>query len=213
MFIFEAIEKNYLTWEVREQINQNILDLTAQKNEQNESPFIVACTLKYLPWVDFLLSIGAEAQELNSSKQNAIMLLIDQDTPLINISALIELGVDLNQQDKDGQSPLFYSLNYKRNDLTHLLLSEGANPDVSDKDGNCPLLLAALSGNPRNLELLLEAGVKLDACNRQGQNALHMAAISGSVEVLKQLLDAGISVDAKDALGQNALHYACSQDN
>lgn len=213
MFIFRAITNNLSLLEAREELSKIILDIPAQKNEDNESALIVACTQKNLTWVDFLLSIGANPNDVNSSNQNSLHLLIDKNISLISLSAFIELGIDLNQKDKNGQSPVFYALNHMREDLLHLFLSEGANPDVLDSDNNSPLLLAALSGNVRNVELLLEGGAKTNLKNLRGQNALHMAALSGNEEIVELLIKAGIPKNETDILGRNALHYSAVQNN
>ena len=213
MFIFEAIDKNLSIWDEKNKIEDNVLIITSLVNVKNESALIVACEKKNILWVDFLLSLGANAKDLSATKKSTLQLLINKETPMIYFSALIELGADLNHQDEKGQSVLFYALHNQREDLTHLFLSEGANPDTIDIFGNCPLLLAAFSGNIRNLELLLESGVKLDTVNSHGQNALHMAVLSENTEMVKLLLESGLAVDQKDNLGRTALHYSATMEN
>ena len=213
MFIFEAIDKNLSIWNEKGEIEKTFLGITTLLNEKNETALIVSCTKKNLSWVDFLLSLGANAKDISASQKSTIQLLIDKETPMIYLSALIELGADLNHLDDKGQSALFYTLHIQRQDLTHLFLSEGANPNTLDKFGNSPLLLSAFSGNIRNLELLLESDVKIDTVNLHGQNALHMAVLSGNTEMVKTLLESGIIVDRKDNFGRTSLHYAAIMEN
>ena len=112
MSIFEAINDNRSVWDIRNQIDKTILEIIAEKNEHDETAFIFACKKKQITWVDFLLSLGANPNDVTPSAQNALQLLIDKETPLVTVSAFIEAGLDVNYQDKDGQSVLFYALNY-----------------------------------------------------------------------------------------------------
>lgn len=59
-----------------------------------------------------------------------ILALLAHNKPLIN--ALLEYGVDVNKQDANGQTALFYTDTPPE---ARLLLEHGADPSVTDQDG------------------------------------------------------------------------------
>ena len=61
-----------------------------------------------------------------------------------SISALIELGSDVNAADESGMTCLHHSVYCSDDDATtfKLLLSKGANPDIKDEDGETGRSLA-----------------------------------------------------------------------
>ncbi len=108
----------------------------------------------------------------------------------------IEKGVDVNQQDDLGRTPLHFAAykgristtpvadrtpgepdpgNYKTAEMVEALLEAGADVHIEDKDGSTPLLEAVPNGNIEIVEILLKAGAKPDVENRHGDTPASMA--------------------------------------
>ena len=112
------------------------------------------------------------------------------------LMAEIEKGVDVNQQDDLGRTPLHFASykgristtpvedrkpgepdpgNYKTAEMVEALLEAGADVNIEDKDGSTALMEAIPNGNAEIVELLLKAGAKRDVENRHGDSPLSEA--------------------------------------
>lgn len=52
---------------------------------------------------------------------------------------LIALGINLNKQDNDGKTALYYAVTQGKVNVLSWLLTNGANPNISSNDGQTPL--------------------------------------------------------------------------
>ncbi|CDG49768.1 Ankyrin repeats-containing protein [Cardinium endosymbiont cBtQ1 of Bemisia tabaci] len=55
------------------------------------------------------------------------------------VAYLLQLGLNPNQKDKDGRTPLHYAVGYGNIDVVQVLLDGGARTDLQDKDRRVPL--------------------------------------------------------------------------
>jgi ankyrin repeat protein len=86
----------------------------------------------------------------------------------------------VNQEDGWGETPLFYAIIQRKNDLVSDLLKRGARLDVTsrhpDRLGFTPLHAAAKDANVRAIELFIEAGV--NPCVKDGKGKLPLQLVS-----------------------------------
>ncbi|KAK7946767.1 uncharacterized protein PG986_011088 [Apiospora aurea] len=68
-------------------------------------------------------------------------------------------GVELDQPDSNGRTPLSYAAENGYVDIVSHLLEQGANPETDDDGGLTPLHYAASTGQVEVSKILLEAGV------------------------------------------------------
>ena len=91
---------------------------------------------------------------------------------------LLDLGVDIDSCDNDGDTSLHESVRWHANNTLQLLLNRGANHMLLNISGDSVLHLAANNGNLRTLEILQAAylkGIDPDLTNRQGKKPLQIA--------------------------------------
>ncbi len=92
------------------------------------------------------------------------------------IRHLIKKGVKVNNQNKQGETPLIQLFQYGNSSWVPLLLENGANPRLQDKNGWTPLMYAVRHWYGWDtLNRLLEAGSDLKAVNKDGKTALDIA--------------------------------------
>ncbi len=130
------------------------------------------------------------------------------------ISRIIKYpGVNLNLQDKQGETPLHIATRLDLQDIVIKLLAERSIfLLVRDNLGDTPLHSAARAGNDRmigtlNADFARYVGEK----NDEGKTALHLAAQFGHDQAVQGLLNyAGIGslFTTGDSSGNNALHLA-----
>ena len=78
------------------------------------------------------------------------------------------LGGDLNQRDKDRNTPLMLSILFGRADAAKALIEGGAKLDLKNKDGNTALMSAAFLGQTEIVKILLEKGAELEIRSNVG---------------------------------------------
>jgi ankyrin repeat protein len=130
---------------------------------------------------------------------------------------LISYGADVNAQDGNGKTPIFYATQNADFKITKLLLTNKA--DVKD---NPELLNIAVKKECREIvQLLLEHGVDVNTGDEYGRTALHFTAlgedrfllykdpdINIKGEIAKLLLSWGANVNAQTKNGRTMLHAA-----
>jgi ankyrin repeat protein len=151
-------------------------------------------------------------------------------TPLEVYRYLIEVkGCDVNVQDKDKNTPLYYALFYfNPNDgdtkaLTYLLSQKDVNRNIQGKDGNTIFHWACIHINKLPIEifkLLIETqGCDLHAKDKYKDTPLHRALrefkpINRDISVLQYLFNqTNVDVNTKGKYGCTLLHIACQKIN
>lgn len=124
----------------------------------------------------------------------------DQNSALLNLEML----------DKDGRSPLFYSLLLDNTDLLNRLIQAGANINQQDKQGWTTLHHAVQRHNLPAVEILLQSGVDLEIKDLYGNTPLWRAVFSseGKGDIIKLLLDFGADRNNKNDSGTSPIELA-----
>ncbi|HEY1052447.1 MAG TPA: ankyrin repeat domain-containing protein [Prosthecobacter sp.] len=120
---------------------------------------------------------------------------------------LLEFGYDPNRPFGEfGQRPL-HRIGSAPNcmEMAHLLLANGADPNIQDKYGSTPIQCAASSGNLEYLNLLLAAGADPAYVSPDGQDALYAALLEGNLECIERLMSLGGDINAQDDRGKTVL--------
>lgn len=90
---------------------------------------------------------------------------------------LIQSGMDVNQPNLEGQTPLMLAVQADKNALavTDLLLTQGAQVNETDRYGNTALIYAAQVGDLDVVKALVEHGANMAIKNKGGATALDFA--------------------------------------
>ena len=151
--------------------------LLALKEERHE----VADALLALPNIDL--------KALTPEGQNALMIAVWHER---NDAArkLIQMGSDVNHQDKDGDTPIHGAAWFGNMSVLGMLLDARANPNVKNKLGGTPLMWAAAYGHDQAVRLLLERGADPRIKDVDGVTAAGWAAKNQRGNLVMILLDA-----------------------
>ncbi|HMP30468.1 MAG TPA: ankyrin repeat domain-containing protein, partial [Saprospiraceae bacterium] len=120
---------------------------------------------------------------------------------------------DINQINKNGQSPLYQAVASNTTEAVKLLVDSGAHVHWKDKDGNN--LYHTLIQNYRSakgslervaaiMDILQEAGLQ----HVKDGSLLHIALQKNDQNLLDFLIKKGEDINAKDKEGYTILHYA-----
>lgn len=126
----------------------------------------------------------------------------------------IEEGANINVT-YDGDTPLIYSIENDKPELTKYLLDHGADIEKTNNEGESPLFVAFIKRNLIIAQMLIENGAKLDvnAKNSKGQTALFFSVENNYTEVTKFLLDHGANFRKLDESEKPSLFHAIDSNN
>jgi ankyrin repeat protein len=108
---------------------------------------------------------------------------------------------DIEEVNRNGETPLALALLKKRDVIAKLLLEKGASIDLAAAK-------AAQGGNEAVIRMLLTRGVSVEACDNQGRTLLTLAVLENRETIVKLLLESGADVGACDNQGRTPLILA-----
>lgn len=127
----------------------------------------------------------------------------------------LRMGVDLNERDVFGQTPLMGVVKYAKSaNMLHMVLDH-CDVNLPDEHGVTPLMLAAeYNTNAEIISELVYAGADVSAVNQLfHRNALMIAAAKNTnPDVTRILLTSGVDVNAVDYKGKTALMRAAQHN-
>jgi ankyrin repeat protein len=128
---------------------------------------------------------------------------------LEGLKKLIDEGVDVDAQDPNsGSTALMLACSFGFYEMTELLLSRGADPNISENRGTTALM-AAVGVSKEMVDLLLEYNADVSIRNKEGITAF-THSIAGvlsdkvTIEVPTMLLDEGADVNEAATTGRTA---------
>ncbi len=175
-------------------INKNALLFAAERGE----PEIL----------ELLIRSGAEVKRFGQAALFTLLMADNSPERLHCVQMLLQAGVNVNDRNLAGQSPLIVSIKRNYQDVAILLIKYGADPEIPDSSGQFPLALAAARGQYSVVEALIEHKAKLESTDRDGRTALLYAVESKRYRIVRLLMDAGANVHHADNDGLTAMKIA-----
>jgi ankyrin repeat protein len=109
------------------------------------------------------------------------------------VRTLLTMGSDIEEVNRNGETPLALALLKKRDVIAKLLLDKGASIDLAAAK-------AAQGGNEAVIRMLLTRGVSVEARDNQGRTLLTLAVLENREPIVKLLLESGADVEAPDTM-------------
>jgi ankyrin repeat protein len=180
-----------------------------------------------LPLAEMLLELGADPNLKN--KQGHFALLFATSNNLYHMTELLLVyGAWVDHRDdhstpitiEDGDSTRVWGSTSLMNishdthvEITKLLLSYGARPNLRDRYGGTAIHKATECGREDICLMLIEAGADVDARDVLTTTPLMIAIQKGHVGCVRILLEAGADVDMRDAITTTPLMIAIRKGN
>lgn len=130
------------------------------------------------------------------------------DTAFFNF--LLQQGVDVNQPDEEGETPLFHASTLGSAFMVRRLLDSGANAQCAAGTVT-PLHISAEKNDTLISVYLLDAGADANALNPKGKCALFWASNNGNIELVRKLLGKGAQVNNAALSAIFPLHAAAAR--
>ena len=188
------------------------LKLTDTDKKGNNAIYYAAITGNK-PIIEALIKKKINPKHLNSNNENAVFAAARgfrrNYNPLDTFLYLEQLGLSLNQKNKEGLSPLFILAQKNKDDkVISYFLEKGNDPNQFDKDENTPLMKSAISNNTLVIATLLDKTKNINSQNKQGLSALTLAVENNTLEVIDFLIYRGADTQIVDKQGNTLYHYA-----
>ena len=167
--------------------------------------------------VEFLLLVGADPNHRNSDGKNVLSVACVSGSTTI-AKFLIDAGATVNLVCAGGfemspqMSPLMLACEQSHDDIVHLLLQSGADPNFQTPDAGLVALLCVDYTNTNCfciVRSLLEAGAQVNAHNMYGWSSLAFACNHGCYEISKLLIQYGADVQLSTYKNNTPLMIAC----
>lgn len=118
------------------------------------------------------------------------------------------LGADVNEQNKQGWTPLHFAAVRGQTECARVLIENGADMNPLTGTEKTPLHFAAERNFLELAKLLVGNGANLGARDDEGWSPLHYAAEKDRVELAAYLIAQGAEVDMPSTRGGTPLHEA-----
>lgn len=134
-------------------------------------------TVRSDEWDTFVELIEeVDINTINEYKQNLLHEATANNAARI-AKELISLGINLNQMDRNGQTPLHYAALYKNDDIAYAILEAGGNSNIRDNYGNNALWTAVFNarGDYNVVTILMSFSSDATTKNAAGRSPLDFA--------------------------------------
>ena len=215
-------ENPNLTDEFIRKIMKFLIDININfnlKSRDGLTPLKICIYHKNIEMCKILISIKAGVNEKNliydiikSKDINIFKLFFDNDDVLSIL--------DLNYQDREGITPIMFSIFLNQYEMTKILLEKGANHNLKNINGETPLMIACNNRNitfPDNngnilkqeiINILIEKGSDINEKDNNSRTALYYSLANVnefSIFTIISLLEAGANPNILDLNSNNAL--------
>lgn len=104
---------------------------------------------------------------------------------------LIERGIEINGEDRDGYTPLYVAIQFSRTTLLDTLITLQKNGNWRSQYGAAFLERAILDQNLSYVQKLIENGIDIEITNKRGSSPLELSRRIGAEEISKWLISRG----------------------
>jgi ankyrin repeat protein/class 3 adenylate cyclase/tRNA A-37 threonylcarbamoyl transferase component Bud32 len=140
-----------------------------------------------------LLLVGT-FYSINRISQNylsAAFIAAAENGDKAKVEDLLKKGVDVNTENKNGDTALIRVIKNRRESMFNTLLKKGAAVNTKDIHGNTPLMYAVIGDSDDFEKRLLDQNANVNAKNNNGETALMFAAFSGFTGSFSMLKNSG----------------------
>lgn len=175
------------------------------KNEQGNTPLIMATMIKETDIVRALLSKNVNVNALNDKGESALFWAVKGGSVEI-AKMLLDAGADKTFTDKFSRNLLIQAITQDMDEMVFFLLSRGVSATQRDMSECTPLFWAVAREKKEYVEAILaEKNVDTNIYDKGGNTPLHIAVRVDNEEIISMLLCHGASVHVVNGNGETPI--------
>ncbi|MCS1381331.1 ankyrin repeat domain-containing protein [Lysinibacillus sphaericus] len=178
------------------------------KNEMGHSVLYTAMETGNPEIIDYLIhDVKVKLQDVDNEGNNIVQVaLLQQLKDTAFIKELLNLAIDLNKENKNGQNTYEMAILTENNEIVQLFIDKGLNVNQVDKRGNNAIhvLLNQKKDNAAFLTALINKGTNVNGLNGQGQSPLYVAIVNGDKKIVEELIKNKANIDSVNSNGESA---------
>lgn len=182
-------------------------------DDSGVTPILLSATESDLETVNFLIEIGADILAKDNAGNNIAHFLAKRTEPDPSITnAFKEKGIDFNQENNDGITPLVSAINNNNKLVVEDLIKVGkSNLNQANKEGKTPCIIAA-SCNVSILKTLVDNGAILEKKDNKNRTLIYEATSPEIINYLQQN-NVKTSIVDKDGITPLVEHIIRNRDD
>ncbi|WP_028974035.1 ankyrin repeat domain-containing protein [Spirochaeta cellobiosiphila] len=218
-----------------ELLTQKDPTIVTYANTIGKTPLIAAAQICNEPTIDWLIQKGAEIHTIGGFNGTTplIAAIVNWGTIPINrrikaVELLLNRGADINQVDKDKETPLMNACYRGALGVVQLLIERGADVNILDGNGRNAINHAVecrddyqyyKNGemneyiNSQIIEVLVKAGADMNVIPRERLPAIHLAVNRHYQLLTSTLIDLGVDINSKAEQGLTPLMWGIIKNN
>ncbi|XP_050409060.1 putative ankyrin repeat protein RF_0381 [Patella vulgata] len=178
------------------------------------TPLFTAARRGFMSVLSYLVDHGAHVSVPDLNLYTVLHHIITKPNTILFVQKLIKAGLEINLQNKLGETSLYLATKYRNGCAVKILLNtNGCDVNLSDKKGITPLLLAVEQNDIEIFKLLHHHGATVKKQNSREMSVLHLAIQNGNAGIVDILLyNHGCDVNLSDKVGVTPLLLAVEQN-
>jgi len=183
-------------------------DINMWRRDNRKTALHIAIFAKRKDCVEALLDTRADVTLTDVNRNTPLHLLAANIDDAELALRLIEMGANVNEKNKRGDTPLHLACETHNVPVAEVLVYNGADVNITNGTLHDPLCVALYQKhiNSKIISLLLVSGAKLNERHR-ANNPLHLAC-GKSFNLVTELISRKADVTLLDLRGRAPLHYA-----
>ncbi|XP_014286998.1 putative ankyrin repeat protein RF_0381 [Halyomorpha halys] len=186
-------------------VNTNLNDIAGR------SPLYRAVEMNKPTVVEKLISRGADVVS------EPLLALAVVKGHIETVKKLLNLNVQLNIKDENGDLPLFLAVKTNNVKILEAFTSDEsvkkALSNATNSIGENLLHIAASKGFLDSVKFLIKSGIDVNAKNIYGETPLYQAAKVNNIELFTILIKSGADIKTRTYIGETVMHHAASTGN
>ena len=174
------------------------------KDDRGSTPLHCACEEPELEIVQMLLAAGADVCAVDDKRVSCLNVAAKYGRTQIVRYLVGVKGVDVNQSNTQGFTPLHRAVAHKHSDVVQVLIDAGADIDAGALHCAC-----TVRGELDTVKMLVKAGADVSVQDDHGRTCLILAVSYGYTETVRYLAGLPeVDVNQKNLFGHTALQHA-----
>ncbi|KAM0561249.1 hypothetical protein ACHAPJ_003127 [Fusarium lateritium] len=182
-------------------------------DSKQRTPLWYACAEGRKEMVKYLLEKEASTEVVTANGETIIpIIIIGGSEKILKLVLEKNPNLDIDCLGQNGETPLFYAVNFGYARIVSILLERGADVNRKSKDGNVPIFAAIYYRQKKTLQMLLEhEHIDLTQRDFYDRSVFQMAQVSGQPSMAAMVLGAAKNLhtermltESRDVFGINA---------